>query len=50
MIKRSLAVAHVNHEFVPEYIRLHNEIPAALLEEYGLTKENIIAKVEAFAK
>ena len=24
--------------------------PAALLEEYGLTKENIIAKVEAFVK
>ena len=34
MIKRSLAVAHVNHEFVPEYLRLHDEIPAAVLEEY----------------
>ena len=34
MLKRVLAIAKVRKELVPEYIRLHDNIPQEVLDEY----------------
>ena len=34
MLKRVLAIAKVRTELVPEYIRLHDNIPQEVLDEY----------------